>query len=111
MATAQAYLRAGLDHNGHLHAHAAHCRAQLIEYVVIMPPTILNHCGSGEREPLHDSMIMRCEHRRPTATSSGNSRSVAICATERQSLEHHSNHKSKLHHADELKDGHRRTES
>jgi hypothetical protein len=89
-------------HSGHLHAHTAHCRAQINEYVRIKPTTVLNHCGSGKREPLQDSMIMRCEHRRPTATSSGNSRSIAFCATERRSHEYDSNRTSKGHHADDL---------
>ena len=89
-------------HNGHLHAHAAHCRAQLNAYAMMKPPIVLNHCSSGECEPRNDAHIMRCKHRPPTAICSGNSRSVAYCATERRSLEHHSNHTSKLHHADEL---------
>mmetsp|Transcript_8998 Transcript_8998/g.23529 ORF Transcript_8998/g.23529 Transcript_8998/m.23529 type:complete len:105 (+) Transcript_8998:272-586(+) len=51
---------------------------------------------------ISDNMIMRCEHRRPTASSSGNSRSVAFYATERRSLERKSNHTSKIHHANKL---------
>ena len=76
--------------------------AYLVTHARIKPPTVLNHCGSGKYEPFQDSMIMRCEHRRPTATSSGNSRSIAYFATERRSLEHKSNHTCKLHHADKL---------
>ena len=65
-------------------------------------PSVLNRRDSGEQEPRRDTPIMRCEDRRPTATGSGKSRSVAVCATERRSLEHNSNHTCKLYHADKL---------
>ena len=89
-------------HSGRFHGHGAYSRAQLAKYVRIKLPSVLNRCDSGEQEPRHDTPIMQCEHKPPTASSSGNSRSVAFYATERRSLEHKSNHISKLHHANKL---------
>ena len=46
--------------------------------------------------------MVRREHRPPTPTSSGKSRSVASYATERRSLEHDSDQTSQCHHANKL---------
>ena len=46
--------------------------------------------------------MTRREHKPPTATSSGKSRSVASYATERRSLEHDSDQTNHCHHANKL---------
>ena len=46
--------------------------------------------------------MTRREHRPPTPTSSGKSRSVASYATERRSLEHDSDQTNHCHHATKL---------
>ena len=89
-------------HSGRTHATAAYSRAQLNAYATIEPPTVLNHCDSGEHEPRRDTHMVRREHKPPTATGSGKSRSVASYATERRSLEHGSEQTNHCHHANKL---------
>ena len=90
------------QHIGRVHATGAHSRAQLDEYAMIKPPSVLNRCDSGAHEPRRDLHMTRREHRPPTATSSGKSRSVASHATERRSLEHDSDQTTHCHHANKL---------
>jgi len=69
---------------------------------MIDPPSVFNHCDSGSQEPRSDALTTRREHKPPTATSSGKSRSVASYATERRSLEHDSDQTNHCHHANML---------
>ena len=69
---------------------------------MIDPPSVFNHCDSGSQEPRSDALMTRREHKPPTATSSGKSRSVASYATERRSLEHASDHTTHCHNANKL---------
>ena len=69
---------------------------------MIKPPSVLNHCDSGSQEPWSDAHMTCREHKPPTATSSGKSRSVASYATERRSLEPDSDHTTHCHHATKL---------
>ena len=69
---------------------------------MIKPPTVLNRCDSGSHEPRSDAHMTRREHRPPTTTSSGKSRSIASYATERRSLEHDSNQTNHCHHTTKL---------
>ena len=69
---------------------------------MIDPPSVFNHCDSGSHEPRRDAHMVRREHKPPTATGSGKSRSVASYATERRSLEHDSEQTNHCQHATKL---------
>ena len=64
-------------HNGHVATATAHARVQLVTYVRITPPSILNACSSRAHEPLHDTKIVRHEHGRPRPPKPQNRRSAS----------------------------------